>query len=84
MSAVAVVGPGRVGTLLGRAVARAGWRLVAVAGGSEAAREGLCRCVAGARPTATPAEAAARAWAALQLSQMALKAVAWSRPRCSA
>lgn len=61
MSAVAVVGPGRVGTLLGRAVARAGWRLVAVAGGSEAAREGLCRCVAGARPTATPAEAAARA-----------------------
>jgi len=61
VSTVAVVGPGRVGTLLGIAVARAGWRLAAVAGGSEAAREAVCRSVAGARPVATPTEAAAQA-----------------------
>ncbi len=61
MITVAIVGPGRVGTLLGVAVARAGWRLVAVAGGQDAARAALCRTVAGARPYPTAVEAAAQA-----------------------
>lgn len=47
---VAVIGPGRVGTLLGTSLSRAGHRLVAVAGGSGASRDRLCGLVAGARP----------------------------------
>lgn len=58
---VAVVGPGRVGTLLAVAGARAGWRVTAVAGGSAAAREAVAGAVAGVRPVASAVEAAARA-----------------------
>ncbi len=58
---VAVVGPGRMGTLLAVAGTRAGWRVVAVAGGSPDARASVAATVAGIRPVATPAEAAARA-----------------------
>jgi predicted short-subunit dehydrogenase-like oxidoreductase (DUF2520 family) len=47
---VAVVGPGRVGTLLTVALARAGWRPVAVAGGTRGAREHVAALVAGCRP----------------------------------
>ncbi|GGI07766.1 Rossmann-like and DUF2520 domain-containing protein [Egicoccus halophilus] len=58
---VAVVGPGRVGTLLAVALSRAGHRVVAVAGGSAAARERVGSLVAGVRPLASVTEAAARA-----------------------
>lgn len=58
---VAVIGPGRVGTLLAVAGARAGWRIVAVAGGSPAARETIAATVAGVRPVGSVAAAAARA-----------------------
>ena len=56
---VAVVGPGRVGTLLAVAGARAGWRVAAVAGGSEAARDAVAAAVAGVRPHADAATAVA-------------------------
>jgi predicted short-subunit dehydrogenase-like oxidoreductase (DUF2520 family) len=49
---VAIVGPGRVGTLLAVAASRAGLRVVSVAGGSEQARDRVCAAVAGARPYA--------------------------------
>jgi predicted short-subunit dehydrogenase-like oxidoreductase (DUF2520 family) len=52
---VAVIGPGRVGTLLTVALARAGWRPVTIAGGSAAARDHVASLVAGCRPHATPA-----------------------------
>lgn len=55
---VAIVGPGRLGTLLAAASARAGMAVVAVAGGSEASRERLAARVAGARPVADPGLAA--------------------------
>jgi predicted short-subunit dehydrogenase-like oxidoreductase (DUF2520 family) len=58
---VAVVGPGRLGTLLAIACSRAGYRPTAVAGSDEAARRRLAARVAGARPVATAAEAASRA-----------------------
>jgi predicted short-subunit dehydrogenase-like oxidoreductase (DUF2520 family) len=58
---VAVVGPGRVGTLLAVAGARAGWRIVAVAGGSPAARDAIAAMVAGVRAVDSAAAAAARA-----------------------
>lgn len=61
MTDVAIIGPGRVGTLLAAAVARAGFRLVAIAGGTPEARETLARSVAGSRPCASPADAARRA-----------------------
>jgi predicted short-subunit dehydrogenase-like oxidoreductase (DUF2520 family) len=61
MRDVAIIGPGRVGTLLAVSVARAGFRLVAVAGGTPRTRETLARSVAGSRPCASPAEAARRA-----------------------
>jgi predicted short-subunit dehydrogenase-like oxidoreductase (DUF2520 family) len=48
---VAIVGPGRVGTLLAVAFARAGHRVVAVAGGDAAARDRIAGLVAGVRPT---------------------------------
>lgn len=56
---VAVLGPGRVGTLLLVALARAGWRPVAVAGGTPAARERAAALVAGCRPHDGPATAVA-------------------------
>lgn len=59
-SRVAVIGPGRVGTLLGIALARAGHRVVAVAGGRDASRTEFCRLIAGVRDR-EPAEAAADA-----------------------
>jgi len=46
---VAIVGPGRVGTLLAVACARAGLAVVAVAGGSDEARARLRSLVAGVR-----------------------------------
>ena len=58
MSTVAIIGPGRLGTLLATASARAGHRLVAVAGGRPDARDRIAALVAGCRPVATPAEAA--------------------------
>ncbi len=58
---VAIIGPGRVGTLLAVSVARAGFRLVAVAGGTPEARDLLTRSVAGSRPCASPADAVRRA-----------------------
>jgi predicted short-subunit dehydrogenase-like oxidoreductase (DUF2520 family) len=54
---VAVIGPGRVGTLLTVALARAGWRPVAVAGGSVAARDHVASLVAGCRPHGTSTDA---------------------------
>jgi predicted short-subunit dehydrogenase-like oxidoreductase (DUF2520 family) len=54
---VAIVGPGRVGTLLAVAFARAGHRVVAVAGGSAAARDRVAALVAGVRPVAEVATA---------------------------
>lgn len=51
---VVVVGPGRVGTTLAIALARAGHRVVAAAGGSEASRDRFRTHVAGARVHADP------------------------------
>lgn len=48
----AVVGPGRVGTLLAVALARAGHRVLAVAGGTSTARDRVAGLVAGVRPIA--------------------------------
>lgn len=56
---VAVIGPGRVGTLLAVAGTRAGWRMSAVAGGRESSRAALTSKVAGLRSYAEPAEAVA-------------------------
>jgi predicted short-subunit dehydrogenase-like oxidoreductase (DUF2520 family) len=53
----AIVGPGRVGTLLAVSLARAGWRPVAVAGGSVEARERIAALVTGCRPWEDAAEA---------------------------
>lgn len=55
---VAVVGPGRLGGLLAVSLSRAGHRLVAVAGGSDASRASVTASVAGTRGYAAPAEAA--------------------------
>lgn len=57
---VVVVGPGRVGTTLAVALARAGFRVVAAAGGGEASRERFARHVAGTRLAADPAEVVGR------------------------
>ncbi len=54
---VAIVGPGRVGTLLAAACSRVGHRVVGVAGGSAASREQLAGLVAGMRQHAEPADA---------------------------
>lgn len=56
---VAIVGPGRVGTLLAVAFARAGRRVVAVAGGSAVSRDHLVGTVAGVRPYEDVADAVA-------------------------
>jgi predicted short-subunit dehydrogenase-like oxidoreductase (DUF2520 family) len=58
MMRVAVIGPGRMGTLLAVACSRGGHRVVAVGGGSASSRERLCGLVAGVRPHATAADAA--------------------------
>lgn len=55
---VAVVGPGRVGTLLAVSLARAGWRPVAIAGGQAPDRERVAGLVTGCRPHAAVADAA--------------------------
>lgn len=61
MTRVAVIGPGRVGTLLALAARRAGHRVVAVAGGGATARERITQLVAGVRPFDEPAAAAQHA-----------------------
>jgi predicted short-subunit dehydrogenase-like oxidoreductase (DUF2520 family) len=58
---VAIVGPGRVGTLLAVATVRAGWRLVGVAGGSASARERIATRIAGTRTSSSPDGPVARA-----------------------
>lgn len=58
---VVVVGPGRVGTALAVALARAGYRIVAAAGGSGAAQQRFADHLAGARLVADPAEVMAAA-----------------------
>ncbi len=58
---VALIGPGRVGTLLAIAGTRAGWRVAAVAGGREASRSALAASIAGLRTFDDPAEAVAGA-----------------------
>jgi predicted short-subunit dehydrogenase-like oxidoreductase (DUF2520 family) len=55
---VAVIGPGRLGTLLAVSLARAGWRPVAVAGGRPEARDRVAALVAGCRPYASAVDAA--------------------------
>jgi predicted short-subunit dehydrogenase-like oxidoreductase (DUF2520 family) len=57
-SRVAVVGPGRVGTTLAAALTRAGHRVVAVGGGSEASRARFTAAIAGCRPFRGAADAA--------------------------
>lgn len=57
---VVVVGPGRVGTALAVALGRAGFRIVAAAGGSDTSRRRFAGHVAGARVEADPAAVAAR------------------------
>ena len=52
MTRVCIVGPGRVGTLLATAGTRAGWRVVAVAGGRPQQREAVTSRVVGARAVA--------------------------------
>jgi predicted short-subunit dehydrogenase-like oxidoreductase (DUF2520 family) len=54
VTTVAIVGPGRVGTLLGAACARVGWRVVAVAGGSADGRAAFARRFPGVRPYDDP------------------------------
>ncbi len=54
---VAIIGPGRVGTLLAVAGTRAGWRIVAVGGGGAASRARLRAKVAGVRAHGEPAAA---------------------------
>ena len=57
MMRVAIIGPGRVGTLLAAACARAGHRVVAVGGGHAASRDRLTGLIAGVRPHGEPADA---------------------------
>src|SRR5690606_27065608 len=61
VSRVAIIGPGRVGTLLGIALSRSGHRTVAVAGGSSDSRDRFTSLVAGVRPFEHPGDAAALA-----------------------
>jgi predicted short-subunit dehydrogenase-like oxidoreductase (DUF2520 family) len=58
---VAVLGPGRVGTLLAVACVRAGHRVVGIGGGSRESRARLADRIAGARPDADAAAAVAGA-----------------------
>lgn len=57
MTRVAVVGPGRVGTLLAVACSRAGYRVASVGGGSEEARAEVARLLPGVRGHADPVAA---------------------------
>lgn len=61
MSDVAIVGPGRVGTLLATSLAASGHRVTVVAGGSATSRARLRSRVAGVREAAALAEVAANA-----------------------
>lgn len=61
MSRIAIVGPGRVGTLLAIASSRAGHRVVAVAGGTAQARDRVVSAVAGVRPYGRASDAVAAA-----------------------
>jgi predicted short-subunit dehydrogenase-like oxidoreductase (DUF2520 family) len=54
---VAIIGPGRAGTAVGVALVRAGHRVVAVGGGSEASRTRFMSYVAGARGCADVGDA---------------------------
>jgi len=54
---VAIVGPGRAGTAVGAALARAGHRVLAVGGGSDQSRQQFVAHVAGARQFADPGDA---------------------------
>lgn len=58
MRRVAVIGPGRMGTLLAVACSRAGYRVVAAGGGGEEARARLSHLLPGIRGHADPADAA--------------------------
>ena len=58
MSTIAIIGPGRLGTLLAAAAVRAGHRLTAVAGGRPEGRDRIAAMVAGCRPVGTVAETA--------------------------
>lgn len=58
---VAIIGPGRVGTTLAAALTQAGHRVVAVSGGSEAARGRFVSRFAGAISTEAASDAAGRA-----------------------
>ncbi|HEY5999852.1 MAG TPA: Rossmann-like and DUF2520 domain-containing protein, partial [bacterium] len=58
---VAIIGPGRVGGALGRLLARAGYRVVAVAGRTRRSAASAVRFIGAGTPTADPAAAAARA-----------------------
>lgn len=55
---VAVIGPGRVGTTLAAGLTRAGHRVVAVAGGSDASRARFVSRIAGCRPYLLAVDAA--------------------------
>lgn len=57
---VVVIGPGRVGTTLAAALGRAGYRVVAAGGGSDASRARFADHVAGVRLAADPAEVVGR------------------------
>jgi predicted short-subunit dehydrogenase-like oxidoreductase (DUF2520 family) len=61
VSRVAVIGPGRAGTLLALACSRAGHRVVAVAGGGTDSRERLASLLAGVRIEERPVDAVRRA-----------------------
>lgn len=52
-----IVGPGRVGTVFARVLGRAGHRVIAVAGGSDASRRRVVEQVAGVRDIADPVDA---------------------------
>ena len=58
---IAIVGPGRLGTLLATAASRAGYRVAAVAGGDAHAQARLTARVAGTRAVDDPVDAAAMA-----------------------
>jgi predicted short-subunit dehydrogenase-like oxidoreductase (DUF2520 family) len=71
----AIVGPGRVGTLLATSSVRAGHPVVAVAGGSPASRARLTALVAGVRTTSVPAVARDAQLVVLAVPDRAIAAV---------
>jgi predicted short-subunit dehydrogenase-like oxidoreductase (DUF2520 family) len=58
---VAIIGAGRVGGALGKLLASAGWRVVAVAGRTRRSAGSAARFIGAGTPTADPVAAAARA-----------------------